>query len=337
MPDTVELNLGRVLNAQPLEGDESAICDFSLEEQNAAYESQGVQPTVSPNFKPVVNETVTYVVAVVLINDDDEVLMMQEAKETCAGKWYLPAGRIEQGETICAAGEREVLEETGLHVECTALLMVECARGTWIRYVLTGRVTGGTLKTPANADKESLQAKWIANLAELTLRATDITQLIDRTRAYKEARRNKDNSWHGDQLPCLRPHSKLLLRLVVVIKKRATNRVHVLISERTSWHLPTCEVHPGKSLHSTLRKFMVDLFGAEVAQHRPHGVLSVEYDPREREDGACLTLLVAFRAPLEEVPIIGKCVWHETSKELGEQLLMRVSSKNSTIPIHVIC
>jgi 8-oxo-dGDP phosphatase len=62
---------------------------------------------------------------------------------------------------------------------------------------------------------------------------------------------------------------------VVVIKKRATNRVHVLISERTSWHLPTCEVHPGKSLHSTLRKFMVDLFGAEVAQHRPHGVLSV--------------------------------------------------------------
>jgi 8-oxo-dGDP phosphatase len=87
MPDTVELNLGRVLNAQPLEGDESAICDFSLEEQNAAYESQGVQPTVSPNFKPVVNETVTYVVAVVLINDDDEVLMMQEAKETCAGKW----------------------------------------------------------------------------------------------------------------------------------------------------------------------------------------------------------------------------------------------------------
>jgi 8-oxo-dGDP phosphatase len=66
-------------------------------------------------------------------------------------------------------------------------------------------------------------------------------------------------------------------------------------------------------------------------------VLQVEYDPREREDGACLTLLVAFRAPLEEVPIIGKCVWHETSKELGEQLLMRVSSKNSTIPIHVIC
>lgn len=62
----------------------------------------------------------------------------------------------------------------------------------------------------------------------------------------------------------------------------------------------------------------------------------MEFDPKEDQEGACLTLLVAFRAPLEEVPIIGKCVWHETAKELGEKLLERVSSKNSTIPLHVI-
>ncbi|EEZ97187.1 8-oxo-dGDP phosphatase NUDT18 [Tribolium castaneum] len=337
MPDSVELSVERVLGGLALEGEESEICDFSLEEQNAACESQGVQPTVSPNFKPVIGETVTYVVAVVLINDHNEVLMMQEAKESCAGKWYLPAGRIEKGETISEAGQREVLEETGLHVQCTTLIMVECARGSWIRYVLTGVATGGKLKTPAEADKESLQAKWVANLGELTLRATDIMDLINRARAFKEARKARDQTWHKDQLPCLRPHSRLLLRLVVVIKKKATNRVHVLISEKTSWHLPTCEIHPSKNLHSTLKRFMVDLFGADVGPHRPHGLLSVEYDPRDRKDGACLTLLVAFRPPLEEVPIIGKCVWHEASKELGERLLAKVASKNSTIPIHVIC
>lgn len=66
-----------------------------------------------------------------------------------------------------------------------------------------------------------------------------------------------------------------MLRLVVVIKKKATNRVHVLLSERTAWHLPICEIHPSKSVHSTLRRFMVELFGAEVAAHRPHGILSV--------------------------------------------------------------
>lgn len=77
-----------------------------------------------------------------------------------------------------------MLEETGLHVQCTTLLMVECARGNWVRYVLTGVVTGGSLKTPAEADKESLQAKWVGNLGELTLRATDIMDLINRARYF---------------------------------------------------------------------------------------------------------------------------------------------------------
>lgn len=53
-------------------------------------------------------------------------------------------------------------------------------------------------------------------------------------------------------------------------------------------------------------------------------------------DGVCLTMLVAFRKPLEEVPIIGKCVWHETSKELGDKLLEKVSTRNSTLLVNVI-
>ncbi|KAJ8965619.1 hypothetical protein NQ314_004011 [Rhamnusium bicolor] len=336
MPDTVELNLQKVLKGQSLEGEEADICDFSLEEQNEALESQGIQPSVDPKFKPVLGETVTYIVACVILNEYNEVLMIQEAKKNCAGKWYLPAGHIEKGENIIAAGEREVLEETGLKMECTTLLLVESARGIWIRFVLTGRIVGGSLKTPSEADKESLQAKWISNLDELELRAGDITHLIDRAKAYSEARRVKDPGWHEDQLPALRAYSKLLLRLVVAIKKKATNRVHILLSERNSWHLPTCEIHPSKSLHSTLKRFMIDLFGAEVPAHRPHGLLCVEHDPSSGKDGACLTLLVAFRAPLEEVPIIGKCVWHETSKELGDNILHRVASRNSTFPLHVI-
>jgi len=51
----------------------------------------------------------------------------QEAKSSCAGQWYLPAGRMEPGEDIVEAVKREVLEETGIHFEPSTLLLVESA------------------------------------------------------------------------------------------------------------------------------------------------------------------------------------------------------------------
>ena len=30
----------------------------------------------------------------------------------------------------------------------------------------------------------------------------------------------------------------------------------MLVSEKTAAHLPVCEIHPGRSLHATLKKFM---------------------------------------------------------------------------------
>ena len=102
-------------------------CDFTLEEQNEVQVAKGVQPSAPNEFKPVIKKNVSYIVAAVLINDQGEVLMMQEAKSTCAGQWYLPAGRMEPGEDIAEAAQREVLEETGLHFQITTLLMVESA------------------------------------------------------------------------------------------------------------------------------------------------------------------------------------------------------------------
>ena len=45
---------------------------------------------------------------------------------------------------VQAAARREVLEETGLEVDVTTLLMVECASGSWFRFVVTGNVTGAS-------------------------------------------------------------------------------------------------------------------------------------------------------------------------------------------------
>lgn len=332
MSRQVDSNIARLLDGLGLEGEENDFCDFTIADQNSVAESQGITPTTPSTFKPVLGGNVTYVVACVIINDSNEVLMMQEAKESCAGKWYLPAGRMEKGETIVQATIREVLEETGLECEPKTLLVVETAGGTWYRFVLTAEVVAGELKTPAKADKESLQAKWVSNLQEISLRANDILHLIDKAKLYKQTK--STGCWHMDILPAPTAHVKDLLRLVVLIKKRSTNKLHVLLSEKTSIHFPMCEINPAKSVHSTLRRFMVEMFGADVAQHRPLGLLNVEMDPAA--DGCCLTLLVAFRAPLEEVPLIGKCVWHEVPEEFENNLLTIITTKNSSIELHVV-
>lgn len=332
MSHPVDSNITKLLEGLGLDGENNDFCDFTIADQNSVAESQGITPTTPSNFKPVLGGNVTYVVACVILNESNEVLMMQEAKESCAGKWYLPAGRMEKGETIVQATIREVLEETGLECEPKTLLVVETAAGTWYRFVLTGEVVGGELKTPAKADKESLQAKWISKLQEISLRGNDILHLIEKAQLYRK--KKSKNLWHKEILPAPTPHIKDLLRLIVVIKKRSTNKLHVLLSEKTCIHFPMCEINPAKSVHSTLRRFMVEMFGADVAQHRPIGLLNVEADPKA--EGCCLTLLVAFRAPLEEVPLIGKCAWQEVHKDVEKELLSIITTKNSAVELHVV-
>ncbi|XP_077283568.1 8-oxo-dGDP phosphatase NUDT18 [Arctopsyche grandis] len=335
----VEDQVRRALAANAAEeGRTPLLCDFSVAEQQAAAEAQGAPPpggAAANAGPPKLPDSLTLVVACVLLNSEDEVLMVQEAKSACAGKWYLPAGRANPHETLHQAAERELLEETGLTAHLHTLLAVESAAGRWFRYVFTGEVTGGELKTPARADAESLQAKWVPQPEQLPLRANDLLPLVERARARRCA-----PSWHPDLLPAARPHSLNLLRIVGLIKRRSTNRVHLLLAEKTTLHLPTVEIHPTRNLHSTLRKFLVEIFGPDLPQHRPHGLLSVEHSAGVSDDdvtdGSCLTLLVAFRPPLEEAPIIGKYVWHEIDKDLGDQLLARVSSKNDTLLLHVV-
>lgn len=103
-------------------------------------------------------------------------------------------------------------------MEPTSLVMVECASKAWFRFVLTGRIIGGTLKTPALADSESLQAKWVANPSQMSLRANDILPVIERGLAFH----TESEPQHAYSLPILEPHKKLLLRLVVCIRQKST-------------------------------------------------------------------------------------------------------------------
>lgn len=80
-----------------------------------------------------------------------------------------------------------------------------------------------------------------------------------------------------------------------------------------------------------------EIFGADVAPHKPHGLLSIEHSgkPENIDDGLCLTMLVSFRKPLEEVGIIDKYTWLEVSKSLGDEIMTRLP-RNMVVPLNVI-
>lgn len=60
----------------------------------------------------------------VVVLKDGRVLLVRRGKAPRAGRWSLPGGRQEFGETVRETALREVREETGLEVEITALLDV---------------------------------------------------------------------------------------------------------------------------------------------------------------------------------------------------------------------
>jgi len=59
-----------------------------------------------------------------IIIEDDRVALVRRGQPPLQGKWSIPGGVLEVGETLRAAAEREVREETGLEVEIGELLGV---------------------------------------------------------------------------------------------------------------------------------------------------------------------------------------------------------------------
>lgn len=47
----------------------------------------------------------------------DRILLVQRGREPAKGQWAIPGGKVAPGESLVAATEREILEETGIQID----------------------------------------------------------------------------------------------------------------------------------------------------------------------------------------------------------------------------
>ena len=102
----------------------------------------------------------TFIAAGGIIEQEGKYLLIQEAREDIHGKWNLPAGRLDPGETVSEAAKREIYEECGFRVELTGV----CQIGSWklvdniaIGIIFSTKIVGGEINF--NPD-EIMDAKW---------------------------------------------------------------------------------------------------------------------------------------------------------------------------------
>lgn len=97
------------------------------------------------------------VVAAVLVEMDDRLVMIRRANEPGQGLWSFPSGYVDRGEPVETAAIREVREETGLNVSLTGFLGVYSTKNSpVILLVYTGIVKEGHLCPGHDAQEADL-------------------------------------------------------------------------------------------------------------------------------------------------------------------------------------
>ncbi len=102
-------------------------------------------------------------------------LLVRRGREPGAGRWSLPGGRVEPGETPAAAAAREVAEETGLAVEIGELLAT-VPIGSYVVHDFAATVVGGALR----AGDDATEVRWCSLEDAQLLPLTD--NLLDELR-----------------------------------------------------------------------------------------------------------------------------------------------------------
>lgn len=124
----------------------------------------------------------TWYFVLVVVRKGHRFLMVHELKH--GQLWYLPAGRVEPGETFVRAAVRETMEEAGIPIVVEGVLRVEHSPrvdGTArLRVIMVARPRDDT-PPKSQPDDDSLEARWVSleELESLPLRGDEVREIFE--------------------------------------------------------------------------------------------------------------------------------------------------------------